>query len=173
MKYINKSKVRKLVSINREKKWINPGEIVDLNSVDIRLLGANASVIVELTKRMILRKEKYAKRAAVRKARKIARLKHRAEAEKIAKNKPASAEPKKKTAKKVKKSSQESKKPINTEVDRAKLKKILTNHTKANILEIGNRIGAKLTMQQKKDVMIDAILSASKEKGYAKVLKRL
>jgi len=162
MKYINKSKDKKLVSVNRVKKWIKPEGIVDIDKVDVSFLGVNASVIVPLTERMIKRKAKYKKRAVARIARKEARLKLR-----------ASKKVEKKTPKKIQKKSQASKVQASPVVDRKRLKETLSGHTKANLVEIGNRVGLELKMQLKKDELVSLILKASKEKGYTKVLKSI
>jgi len=41
--YENIAKVRKLVAVRRVKRWIAPGERVDLDSTDVRHLGGNAA----------------------------------------------------------------------------------------------------------------------------------
>jgi len=172
MKYINKSKERKLISINREKKWVDPGEIIDINQVDIRLLGVNSSVVIPFTEKMARRRARFEKRKAVRIARIKARQKRRSIIQ-SKKNKTADVTPKKNVEKKVKEKTLPNKKQINSSIDRKKLKDALSSHTKANIIEIGNRIGVKLNIKDKKDVLIDSILKTSKEKGYAAVLKKI
>ena len=172
MKYINKSKDKKLVSVNRVKKWIKPEGIVDIDKVDVSFLGVNASVIVPLTERMIKRKAKYKKRAVARIARKEARLKLRA-SKKVEKKISVKSNLKKKAPKKIQKKSQASKVQASPVVDRKRLKETLSGHTKANLVEIGNRVGLELKMQLKKDELVSLILKASKEKGYTKVLKSI
>lgn len=49
MLYINVAKVRKLVGVRRIKRWVQPGETIDLDASDIRMLGANAAYIVLYT----------------------------------------------------------------------------------------------------------------------------
>ena len=41
--YENVAKVRKLIGVRRVKRWIAPGEQVDLDSFDVRHLGGNAA----------------------------------------------------------------------------------------------------------------------------------
>ena len=46
MKYINIATVRKLVSVNRIKQPIGPGETVVLSNLDIKMLSANSQFII-------------------------------------------------------------------------------------------------------------------------------
>jgi len=41
--YKNVAKVRKLIGVRRVKRWVAPGEEVDLDSTDMRHLGGNAA----------------------------------------------------------------------------------------------------------------------------------
>lgn len=62
--YENIAKVRKLVGVRRVKRWIPPGEQVDLDSTDARHLGGNAA-FMRLTKNI---KKKDDKKSADEKA---------------------------------------------------------------------------------------------------------
>ena len=50
MKYVNTATVQKLVTISRMKKFVGPGETVELSTIDINMLGANAQFIVPFSK---------------------------------------------------------------------------------------------------------------------------
>lgn len=41
MLYINTAGKRLLIAVRRIKKWIQPGQTIDLNTIDVRMLGAN------------------------------------------------------------------------------------------------------------------------------------
>lgn len=43
MEYINTANIRRLVAISREKRFVEPGETVELSKIDISMLGSNAA----------------------------------------------------------------------------------------------------------------------------------
>lgn len=49
MQYINTAKIRKLVAINREKRFVEPNEVINLSPIDIGMLGANAAFMKPYT----------------------------------------------------------------------------------------------------------------------------
>ena len=62
MLYINNSKEKKLVPINRSKRWMNPGEIIDLSAIDARFIGSNSgSIEPYIPMRRMKKKKKLAK----------------------------------------------------------------------------------------------------------------
>ena len=44
--YVNKSGARKIVTKKRMKMWLNPGQEIELDDIDVRALKANAAHIV-------------------------------------------------------------------------------------------------------------------------------
>jgi hypothetical protein len=49
MKYINKAKIQKLVMVNKIGQFVQPGEVIELTSDDIKQLRANSFFIVPLS----------------------------------------------------------------------------------------------------------------------------
>jgi hypothetical protein len=47
--YINKSSVRKIVTKDRKKMWLAPGQKIELDDIDVRSLGANVAHIVPVS----------------------------------------------------------------------------------------------------------------------------
>ncbi len=108
MEYINTAKIKKLVAVNREKRFIDPGEIVGLSPIDVSMLGANAVFmrpahevnIRKIQKSVVKSEEKEAanKEAAEKKVKedkKKAASKKKADKEKAADKKKADAKKKK------------------------------------------------------------------------------
>lgn len=62
MKYINTSKKRKLISIRQTKRWVAPGEKVDLNNTDVRFLGANGTYMIPIDIYKKMKSDKSAKK---------------------------------------------------------------------------------------------------------------
>jgi len=141
--YTNVAKVRKLVSVRRVRTWINPGEQVDLDPSDVRHLGGNSAYIQLADGKMKGEKPPKEDKAPV--------------AEK--KNPP-----------KETKSDKIDKKQI--AADRKALKESLEGMTKVRIIEVAETVvGIDVLSRDKKADLIKQVLNASKEKGYAYVLK--
>jgi len=134
MLYTNNAKVRKLIGVKRVKKWIKPGETVDLDSFDARTLGGNAAFFSLSTK------------------------KHKDIVEITSPDK--NVEDIKKVAKKNE-----------SEIKKA-LKESLEGMTKARLVEVAEKIiGIDVKSKANKATILNQILKAAKEKGYAYVLK--
>lgn len=145
MLYINTGEKRLLVAVRRIKKWIYPGASVDLNSIDIRMLGANGQYMRPAT-------EAQAKVAAEKKA-------------------TAPAEEKKAPAKKkaAAKSPEKSDKQLRKELSDA-----LNEMTKDELTDFGeDQLGYDVKSRDKKADIIKKLLGAAKKIGYAKVLKKV
>ena len=143
MLYVNISKERKLIPSKRVKKWVNPGEAVEVDSVDERFLGINASSLMP--------KEKY-DRKMKRKARKARQRIKKIKALKAIKKAKVKAKAKAKTPKKEKKSiikkvvdkvlpKKKAKAvtltPKQLKAQRAKLKDALTDMNKKDLYNFG------------------------------------
>lgn len=135
MLYINNAKVRKLIGVKRQKRWVGPGETVNLDSYDIRTIGANA-IFFEPYKGSKLKKP--------------------------AEKKVAPAD-KKNTAKEAKEKEADDKKA---------LKESLEGMTKVRLIEVAEGVvGIDVKSRDNKAKILKRVLKASKEKGYAYVLK--
>jgi len=173
MQYINSAREPKLIGVRRVKRWIKPGEIVDLDPFDIRTLGINGAFVIEVT-------------PAIRK--KIARHKARVEAKAKAKAAAKSKAPatKKKSAPKkaapvkkaVKKAPVKKKVAAPTKAElaaqRKELKSAFSEMNKGAIIEFAEaNLGIDVKWKDKKDTIITRALNAAKVIGYEKILKKV
>ena len=166
MLYVNISGERKLICSKREKVWVDPRGIVDVEASDMKFNGPNISVL--------MLKNKYDKIKA------IARSKRKRRNIKLAAIAAA-----KLVAKKIKKKSL-IKNKIATVVEkvvvtaaelktlRATLKKALELKNKNNLMSFGNEV-LSLNIKQKdnKGTIITTILNAAKSAGYSKIIKKV
>lgn len=161
MLYINTAKVRKLIGVRRMKKWIQPGGTVDLDSYDARTLGGNAGFFI------LYKPEPKEK---------VEATSPKETKDEDANNQGAPAD---KDGDKIRttgsekevKAEKEAAKKQESE-DRKALKESLEGMTKARLIEVAESV-VKIDVKPKdnKAKILKKILKASKDKGYAYVLK--
>jgi len=179
MLYVNISKERKLICSRRVKVWVAPRETVEVDSVDQKFLGTNASALIT--------KEKFDKIVAIKKARRARKIaKRKAKLAKLAKSaklvkttkveKPAKPIAKKKVKKPVEKVVPKEKKitPVDLKTQRIKLKNALIKKNKSDLMAFGKEIlNLDLKWKDKKDLFMTKILNAAKKIGYTKIIKKV
>jgi len=171
MLYINKAKVRKLIGVRRVKKWIQPGETVDLDSFDVRNLGMN-SVYFEA---YVPEPEEKPAPPAEEPKTEEPKVDEPADSGDDEKKEPEKKEPEKKDPPKKSKKELEAEKKAakKKEADARKaLKESLTGMTKVRLIEVGEEvIGVDVKSRDTKDAIIKQLMKAAKDKGYEYVLK--
>ena len=169
MLYVNISKERKLIPSKRVKKWVNHGEVVEVDEVDRKFLGSNASALMP--------KEEFDKRRKRRRAKIRRRKRLRAKAALKIENKDTEKVTlKKKIKKAIKKVLPKANKPTAAELkeQRAELKEALSDKNKKDLYNFGKDvldINSKWT--DKKDSILLKILNAAKKVGYKDILKKV
>jgi len=172
MLYINIAKVRKLVGVRRVKKWIQPGETVDLDSFDVRNLGMNATFFephVPEKKEETPEPKEAADKAPEAVDETVETTDETAEAsdEKEEVEKDAPPEKSKKEIEAGKKAAKKK------EADARKaLKESLEGMTKVRLIEVAEEVvGIDVKSRDTKDTILKQVLKASKAKGYTYVLE--
>jgi hypothetical protein len=169
MLYRNTSDKPKLASVKRMKQWVQPGATVDLDNNDVRLIGANGVFFSIVTSKDPAKEERRARRARSR-ARKVERLAKRAAATKKKKSGGALKRAVKKVTRKLK--SLPTKQELSAQ--RKQLKDKLDNEmNKGAVIYFAEEVlGIDVKSGHTKDKIVKAVLSAAKDYGYKKALKK-
>lgn len=171
MLFVNIAKERKLICSKRKKVWVDPGQVVDVDSVDMKFLGADRASLMEKAKYDELvtsRKKRRRKRKLRRRAKITAAAAKTKPAKKVSKIKKVVSKIKKAVKKKITKAPT----AAVLKAQRVKLKDILTEKTKGDLLDFGDVVGLELKSKDKKATLITKILNAAKKAGYAKIIKK-
>ena len=173
MLYVNISGERKLICSKREKVWVDPRGIVDVEASDMKFNGPNISVLMLKNKYDKIkaiarskRKRRNIKLAAIAAAKLVAK---KIKKKSLIKNKIATV-----VEKVVKKKVEKVLTAAELKILRATLKKALELKNKNNLMSFGNEV-LSLNIKQKdnKGTIITTILNAAKSAGYSKIIKKV
>jgi len=155
MKYKNSSSERKLIPIDRIKTWVQPNEVVDLSSIDLRTIGSNGRFMKKVSDSTPI---------GLPQAKKIPVVEKKEKTPLVKESKPASTKKKKKKEVSAK----------DLKVQRAKLKEVLESMNKGELYAFGeDNLKIDLKFKDKKDVLVKRVLDAAKKVGYQKILRKV
>jgi len=161
MKYKNIDTQRRLIAVNRVKRWVQPNEVLDLSSIDVRMLGPNGAHVRQVDQTTPLGLPEAIKKAPVAQP----------TAAPVKKEEPSPAPKKKSATKKPKKKAE----PTAAELkeQRAELKEYLEEMNKGELYSFGeDNLDIDLKYKDKKETMVKKVLNAAKKVGYKKIIRK-